>query len=131
MRERGLGWVGAASSERRASLLSTMARTLGSSVGISVVQALLTNNSALAHARLADRVPVGDPLLRQILPPMFDPSTSAGLQVLNAEVTRQAAMIGYSNVFSWMTLGIVILVPLLLFMKPAPPVRPTMDAHTE
>ena len=112
-------------------IVATMARTLGSSVGISIVQALLTNNSALAHERLAERIAVGDPVIRQVLPPMFDPSTLAGLHILNAEVTRQGAMIAYGNVFSWMTLGIVALLPLLLLMKPAAPVRPTMDAHAE
>jgi len=112
-------------------IVATMTRTLGSSVGISIAQALLTNNSALAHARLADKIAIADPVVRQALPPMFDPSTSSGLQVLNAEVTRQAAMIGYSNVFGWMTFGIVVLIPLLLLMKPAAPVRPTLEAHAE
>ena len=112
-------------------IVATMARTLGSSVGISVVQALLTNNSALAHARLADNIAVGDPVIRQALPTILDPATATGLQALNAEVTRQGAMIGYSNVFGWMTLSIILLAPLIFLMKPAKPIRQDLEVHAE
>src|SRR6185369_930216 len=112
-------------------IVATMARTLGSSVGISVVQALLTNNAALAHARLADKIAVGDPMIRQALPSILDPNTATGLQALNAEVTRQGAMIGYSNVFGWMTLAIVLLAPLIFLMKPAKPIRQDLEVHAE
>jgi hypothetical protein len=40
-------------------------------------------------------------------------------------------MIGYSNVFGWMTLGIIVLIPLLLLMKPVAPTRPTLEAHAD
>jgi DHA2 family multidrug resistance protein len=112
-------------------IVATMTRTLGSSVGISVVQALLINNSALAHARLAERIAVGDPMIRQVLPAALDPTTAGGLQLLNAEVTRQGAMIGYSNVFGWMTLAIILLAPLILLMQPAKAMRQDLEPHAE
>lgn len=112
-------------------IVATMARTMGSSVGISIIQALLTNNAALAHERLADHVTPSDPLVRGALPSMFDPSTAAGLEALNGEVTRQATMVGYANVFSWMTLGIIIMAPLLLLMRPAPAVREDFTPHAD
>ncbi|MDB5495208.1 MAG: EmrB/QacA family drug resistance transporter [Phenylobacterium sp.] len=101
-------------------IVATMARSLGSSAGISIVQALLIRDSALAHARLADHLVGGDPVARAALPPMMDPSTSTGLQILNGEVTRQGSMISYDNVFSWMALSVILLAPLILILRPAP-----------
>ena len=98
-----------------------MARTLGSSVGISVIQALLINNSALAHARLTERIIPGDLLITDVLPSMMDPSTSIGLQMLNAEVTRQGAMVGYDNIFGWMAVAALLMLPMVLIMKSPPP----------
>lgn len=113
-------------------IVATMARTLGSSAGISIVQAILINNSALAHERLTERVPVGDPMIAATLPPMFDPATVNGLAVLNGEVTRQGSMVAYANVFSWMALASLLLLPLLLLMKPArAPAPPSREVHAD
>ena len=113
-------------------IVATMARTLGSSAGISIVQAILINNSALAHERLTERVPVGDPMIAATLPPMFDPATASGLAVLNGEVTRQGSMIAYANVFSWMALASLLLLPLLLLMKPArAQAPPSREVHAD
>jgi len=101
-------------------IVATMARSLGSSAGISIVQAMLIKDSALAHARLAERIVTGDPTVRAALPQIMDPSTSGGLQILNGEVTRQGTMVSYDNVFSWMALSVMLLAPLILLLKPAP-----------
>jgi DHA2 family multidrug resistance protein len=101
-------------------IVATMARSLGSSVGISVVQALVIRDGATAHARLAEKITSGDPLVRSLLPPGMDPSTPFGATVLNGEVTRQGSMVSYDNVFSWMALAVMLLIPLILFLKPAP-----------
>jgi DHA2 family multidrug resistance protein len=105
-------------------IVSTMVRSLGSSLGISMVQATLTHNSAMAHARLAEKIVGGDPIAAATLPAMMNPSTQNGLEALNGEVTRQAAMLGYDSIFAWMTLGLVLLIPLLLLMRAAPPAQP-------
>ena len=102
-------------------ILSTMARTLGSSVGISVVQAMVLRDSALAHTVLSSGIDPSSPMLHAILPPFMDPRTASGAAALNGEVTRQASMIGYVDVFSWMTLFTLLMLPLILILKPAPP----------
>jgi DHA2 family multidrug resistance protein len=99
-----------------ASIVSAMMRNLGGSAVISIMQALLSRDASLAHARLAERVAGGDPVLRAALPKTMDLSTGAGLQSLNAEVTRQASMISYDNIFSWMIPGIILLTPLVLLI---------------
>jgi DHA2 family multidrug resistance protein len=113
-----------------ATIVSAMLRNLGGSSIISIVQALLTRDASLAHARLAERVASGDPVLRAILPRAMDPSTAVGLQGLNAEVTRQASMISYDNIFSWLIPAIVLLAPLVLLIG-RDRARTTIVVHAE
>ena len=112
-------------------IVATMARTLGSSVGISVVQAILIRDSTLAHVRLAERIGQGDPVVANALPTLLDPRTTMGLMSLNGEVTRHGAMIGYINVFSWMAISLVLLLPLILVMRPVKVVTPDREVHAE
>jgi DHA2 family multidrug resistance protein len=101
-------------------IVATMVRSLGSSVGISMMSATLISNSALAHARLADRIDCGDPVLNATVTGAMNPC-SGSLAAFNGEVTRQAAMIGYDTIFAWMALFTVLLLPMLLLMRPPPP----------
>ena len=101
-------------------IVSTMARSLGSSVGISVIQAMVLRQSASAHSELGGRIDPSNPVINSILPKLMDPATSTGLTILNGEVTRQSAMIGYVNIFSWMALITCVLFPLVMLLRPAP-----------
>ena len=100
-------------------IVSTMMRSLGSSVGISVVQAMVLRQAAAAHDYLGGRINAADPLIRSLLPRFMDPNTTTGLTILNGEVTRQSSMLGYVNIFAWMALGTCALVPLILILRPA------------
>ncbi|MFM8940589.1 MAG: hypothetical protein ACKOEY_11450 [Phenylobacterium sp.] len=53
-------------------------------------------------------------MLNDVLPIEGALTTSEGLSQLNGEVTRQAMMIGYVDVFSWMTLITMAMIPLIL-----------------
>jgi DHA2 family multidrug resistance protein len=114
-----------------ATVVNTMARSLGSSLGISLVQATLTHNSAMVHARLAERISGGDPVIAATLPATMNPVTDSGLLALNGEVTRQAAMISYDGIFAWMALATILLVPLLFFMRRAPSTVMALEAHAD
>jgi DHA2 family multidrug resistance protein len=94
----------------------SLLRNIGGSVGISVVQALLTEGSASAHAQLAATVARGNPGLLN-LPAALDPSTAGGLALLNAEVTRQGALLGYLSDFSIMMVVTLLSIPLLLLIR--------------
>jgi len=104
-------------------IVATMVRSLGSSAGISTVSALVVRTSALAHSQLAGNIDPANPVIRYALPAVMDPTRANGLLALNAEITRQGAMLGYINVFSWMALSTLLLAPLILMLRPAPPVR--------
>ena len=91
-------------------------RNIGSSIGISVVQALLTRNTQTLHATLAEHITVYGSHLRPAAPYSF--STPHGLAALNASVTRQAALIAYNNDFKLLLVLTVALFPLLLLVTP-------------
>jgi len=99
----------------------TLVRNLGSSVGISLMQALFTRQSSVAHADMAAQVQPGNPV---------GPLSGGGdggsmLDTLNGEITRQAAMVGLIDVFKLMLVLTILVAPLLLIMrKPKAPAGP-------
>jgi MFS transporter, DHA2 family, multidrug resistance protein len=106
----------------------SLVRNIGSSVGISIIQAMLTDGTARAHAALAIDISYTNPVL-QSLPQVLSPSTPTGLAVLDAEITRQAAMMAYVSDFRVMLVITVLMMPLLLLIRrPAPAVVRVRDA---
>ncbi len=99
--------------------LFSLVRNLGSSVGISVVFTLLARSTQAAHSEIAARIPAFG-AETALLPAAWDPSTTAGALALNAEVTRQAAAIGYVNDFWLMMLMTVAAAPLVLLLRSRP-----------
>jgi DHA2 family multidrug resistance protein len=94
----------------------TLVRNLGSSAGISIVEALQTNNVEVVHSGLVGHFAPGSQTL-SMLPPALNPSTTAGAAALNAEITRQSAMVAYIDDFKLMVIITVCAAPLLLLMK--------------
>jgi DHA2 family multidrug resistance protein len=93
----------------------SLTRNLGSSIGISVVNTLLTRNTQIMHATLGEHVSRYSPVLRAQLSG-GSPSwrTLAGL---NATVTEQATMIAYNNDFKLMMLLSLAAIPLVLLLR--------------
>jgi DHA2 family multidrug resistance protein len=110
-------------------IVATMARSLGSSLGISLVSAALIRDAAAAHSGLTEHITVTDPVVRWSLPAFFDLHAGPGLAILNGEVTRQGTMISYDAVFAALAVICLLVGPLLLFLKPPPPTPP--DATVE
>jgi MFS transporter, DHA2 family, multidrug resistance protein len=95
----------------------TLMRSIGASVGISIMEALLTANASVVHSTLAANIQPGNPVVAAGLPQMFNPAAAGGLEALNAEVTRQAAMVAYVDDFKLMMIVTLAVMPLLLFMR--------------
>jgi DHA2 family multidrug resistance protein len=98
----------------------SLLRNIGSSVGISVVQAMFTQGSARAHAELAVDVNRANVFI-QGLPALLSPADAAGRAILDAEVDRQAAMMAYLGDFRFMLVLTVVSMPLLLLIRKARP----------
>ena len=96
----------------------TLVRNLGNSAGISIMQTLFTNNVQVVHSRLVERLTPDNPLARPpYLAPPFDLTTSGGVAALNGEVTRQASMVSYIDVFHLMFVTTLVMIPMVLLLK--------------
>ncbi len=107
--------------------LWTLIRNLGSSVGISLVIAGLTQEMAKDHAHLAEFInPFNDGLK---MPDVVGKLTTMGqgLAALEGMVTQQAAVLAYSHAFMTMTFVSLAAFPLLALIrasnKPAGPAK--------
>jgi MFS transporter, DHA2 family, multidrug resistance protein len=93
----------------------SLTRNIGSSIGISAVNTLLTRNTQIMHASLGEHVSRYNPLLRAQSPSGIP--TLRALANLNAAVTEQAAMIAYNNDFKLMMLMSMAALPLVLLLR--------------
>jgi DHA2 family multidrug resistance protein len=98
--------------------LRSLMRMLGGSVGISILEALLAQNTQIVHSRLVEGLRPDNPLAQgHLLAPAYSLSAPSGVAALNAEITRQAAMVGYIDDFKMMMLVILCALPLVLLIK--------------
>jgi DHA2 family multidrug resistance protein len=96
----------------------SLTRNIGSSVGIATVIALLTENTQIVHSRLVEHLRPDNPLARMPhLAPPFSLTDPSGIAALNAEATRQAAMVAYIDDFKLMMMIVLIGFPLLLLLR--------------
>jgi DHA2 family multidrug resistance protein len=104
----------------QATALYSLLRNLGSSIGISLVIFLLARNTQAMHAELAEHVNPFNPAIRiPSVAAMWDVGTEVGRAALNAEVTRQAMTIAYSNDYKLMMIVALAAMPLVLLLRPA------------
>ncbi|MGA7612561.1 MAG: DHA2 family efflux MFS transporter permease subunit [Xanthobacteraceae bacterium] len=98
-----------------------LSRNIGSSVGISVVTSLLTQNTQANHADIAQHVTaVNRQFDNPAIAHMLSPVTAAGRAALDAIVAQQAQIIAYIDDYKLLmiaTLAAVLL--LVVFKKPS------------
>jgi DHA2 family multidrug resistance protein len=127
----GLGFLFVPLSAATLSTLSTAQRTegagfynlsrnIGSSVGISVVSALLARNTQINHAEIVNHVTAANPGFQAPdIARFWNPLTAAGQTALDAVITREAQIISYANDYKLMMLMTLAAIPLLIvFRKP-------------
>ncbi|TPN84162.1 DHA2 family efflux MFS transporter permease subunit [Mesorhizobium sp. CU2] len=113
--------------------LYNLSRNIGSSVGISVVSALLTQNQQINHENIAAYVTpynqaFSDPAVSQAL----SPYTAAGRAALDGLVTLQATVISYVDDFKLMMVLSLAAIPLVLLLrKPGTPAKVDHSAVME
>jgi DHA2 family multidrug resistance protein len=92
----------------------SLVRNIGSSIGISGVQTILTQHTQIVHSSLVEHITRFNPLLH---PSGQGPSAFA-LAALDQQITAQATMIGYIDDFKFMMWMSIAVVPLLLIIRP-------------
>lgn len=100
-----------------ASLLN-LSRNIGGSVGIALVSSQLVRNTQIAHADMAanvtrNNIPTLDPTLLERIGREGD----IALQLINAEINRQALFIAYLDDFKMMMILTFAALPLVLLMR--------------
>ena len=95
-------------------------RNIGSAIGISVVQFILTQNTQIMHASLAEHITPYNLNSTAFTASHIDPASQAGLRALDGMISRQASMIAYINDFHLMMVVVLAMIPLLVLLrKPA------------
>ena len=109
--------------------LYNLSRNVGSSVGISIMTALITRNTQVNHANISAYVtPFNHVFDMPAVMQSLNPVTAAGRAALDSLVSLQAVVIAYIDDFKLLMLLSIAVMPLVLLLrKPANPVA--MD-HT-
>jgi DHA2 family multidrug resistance protein len=95
----------------------TLIRNLGSSIGVSILIASLTNKTTEMHARLAESVTPFNQALADPAAAMLDPATETGRALLEQLVSQQAAIIAYGNNFMLMMFTMLLAFPLIALVR--------------
>jgi DHA2 family multidrug resistance protein len=113
----------AAAHRTEAASMWNLIRSAGSSIGIATALAILVRTAGISRSEMVEAItPFNETLRHHPLPgggALDDPSS---LVALEAEITRQALMIGYVDVFYLCTITSLLAMPLILFL--AGPRRP-------
>jgi MFS transporter, DHA2 family, multidrug resistance protein len=101
--------------------LFSLSRNIGSSVGISIVNALLVQNTQANHAAIVPSVnAVNRGFENPLIAHAWNPLTAAGRAALDAVVTRQAEIIAYIDDYKLLMIAALAVIPLLVvFKKPS------------
>lgn len=101
--------------------LFSLSRNIGSSVGISIVNALLVQNTQANHAAIVPSVnAVNRAFENPLIAQAWNPLTAAGRAALDAVVTRQAQIIAYIDDYKLLMIAALAVIPLLVvFKKPS------------
>jgi DHA2 family multidrug resistance protein len=96
----------------------SLMRNIGGSVGISIVEALLAENTQVVHSELAEHVRPDNPLAHaSVLGLPYSLTEVHGIAALNREITRQAQMIAYIDDFHMMMIIMLVAAPFLLLLR--------------
>jgi DHA2 family multidrug resistance protein len=107
----------------------SLMRNIGGSVGISIVEALLAENTQVVHSRLVEHIRPDNPLAQvPFLGAHYSLTNPSGVAALNAELTRQAQMVAYIDDFHLMVIVILVAAPFLLLLRRtrAPAAKPSL-----
>ncbi len=104
--------------------IRSLMRNLGGSVGISILVAMLAENTQTIHSRLVESLRPDNPLIHfPLLGTPYSLTAPSGIAALNAVVTRQAAMIAYIDDFKLLMLVCLASIPFLLLLRDSTPMK--------
>jgi MFS transporter, DHA2 family, multidrug resistance protein len=110
--------------------LYSLFRNIGSSIGISVVNALLIRNTQINHADISQNVTaVNRALDNPNVAHFWSPFTAAGRAALDAMVTQQAQIIAYVDDYKLLMIATLAVLPLLIVFRQSKTAGAAQPAH--
>jgi MFS transporter, DHA2 family, multidrug resistance protein len=98
--------------------LFNLARSMGSSIGISSFNALLTSSTQTNHAEIARHVTAVNRAFDHLSVAQFwNPVTAAGRAALDAMITQQAKIIAYIDDYKLLMISTVLMIPLIVMFR--------------
>jgi MFS transporter, DHA2 family, multidrug resistance protein len=95
-----------------------LARTIGSAVGVSIVNSLFTHSVQVNHAEISSAVTAFNRQLNATHASAFwSPFTAGGRAALDSVITQQAQVISYNDDYKVLMLATLVSVPLLLILR--------------
>jgi MFS transporter, DHA2 family, multidrug resistance protein len=96
----------------------SLMRNIGSSVGISVVNALITRNTQVNHAEIAQHVTaVNRGFENPAIAHFWNPLTAPGRAALDGVLTQQAQIIAYVDDYKLLLIATLAAIPLLVVFR--------------
>jgi DHA2 family multidrug resistance protein len=103
----------------------SLIRNLGVAIGVSTDATLVARNTQINHAELVGHITPYSKAL-QFLPPNLTTESAAGAVMLEGEISRQAGMIAYNDMFrlsAFLIIGVALIVPFMRLR----PITQSMD----
>lgn len=101
-----------------ASGIIALSRSMGGSMGIAILIAMLSRSGQVSHADLTRFITpgaMGTDIRAMTLP---DDAMLSALSMVDAEIQRQAAMIAYLNDFRLIMVTVLVCMPFVLLLRP-------------
>jgi len=101
-----------------ATAIANAIKTLGSSIGISIIFTLLIRNTQKNMALLSENVTNANEMMHSPhLPALWDLTTEQGRAMMNWEIGRQAQMMAYITDFQYILIATIFSIPLVYTIK--------------
>ena len=89
---------------------------IGNAIGLSLISRELIHSTAASRAHLVEGVRPDNPAIVYAMPD-FDPSAAETLARLNAEIARQASMVGNIEIYHFIFILSLAMMPLILLLR--------------
>jgi DHA2 family multidrug resistance protein len=100
-----------------ASSIWNLIRSVGSSMGLAIALVILVRMSSTSHAGLNEFFNPYNKILWSMGGPWVPLPDAGGLPMVQAEITRQAVMIGYVDVFFLSAITSVVVIPVIFLIR--------------
>lgn len=110
--------------------LYSLLRTIGGSIGISVVATMFTHKTQVFWQQLGSQIHIFNPSVHEYLKSISaDPESTLAVQLLGHQLSEQSQILGFINSFYFIACCFILMLPLTLLFKSAINKDTVVDKH--